>query len=175
MFERKFGDQFRLIDAFRTSQVCPYCYERLWDVQLEDIKRSQSLPIVFQQAGYGDIVNTRSQMGMKWCNSPECKHRALRDRDENSCLCIFDKAQPSYHPIYDRASRGDQHYWGEAPKTKTLTTSGMAAARKNGMAACGKHPAEKDKMDQRKQIRKKRKGRRNRRNTHLRNNPPPWL
>ena len=61
-----------------------------------------------------------------------------------------------------------------AVKVKT-SVSGMAAARRNGMAACGKHPTDKSKTEQRKQIRKKQKGRRYRCNRKSRKNPPSWL
>jgi hypothetical protein len=80
-------------------------------------------------------------MGLKWCRSDMCKKNRLKIRDELSCFNVFQKGEDDHHEIYNHASFPDEHYWGGSdPQQHVMKRYGMAASRKDGMAACGKYP-----------------------------------
>jgi len=142
----KFGSKVKSIDKHRTSQVCPDCKQRLYDVYVEDGAWRDP-----------EKVYTNHVMGLKWCNNEDCKQKPLKNRDELACYNIFAKGEPEYHQIYDRAAVGSEYYWSGGPKIQTMQRYGMAASRDNGMAACGHHPANQNVTDSRRQKRKSRK------------------
>lgn len=72
-------------NEFRTSQVCPDCFERLWDV--------------YNQRGNGRKKYNRN---LKYCNSYECRNKRIKNRDKVGCRGIYLKAMGNYPLIYDR-------------------------------------------------------------------------
>lgn len=140
----------RDIDKHRTSQICPDCHTRLEDVAVQEDGRQ------------------RKVMGLKWCPSEQCKHNPLKIRDELACYNIFQKGEDSYHPIFDYAEQGDEHYWGTDPDVHLLTGAGMTASRKHGYHACGKVNEEEDERLERKRDKAKRKRQRKKRNRDVR-------
>ena len=76
-----------VINEFRTSQICPRCKHRLYDVK----KRLPS----------GKLEYIR---GLKWCASTnkECRKSPLWNRDQLGARNIYLKSLADHDPIYDR-------------------------------------------------------------------------
>ena len=73
------------VDEFRTSQVCPDCFERLYDV--------------YTQKGGGEAKYNRN---LKYCPSVECRNKRIKNRDIVGCKGIYFKGIGNVHPIYER-------------------------------------------------------------------------
>ena len=92
---RQFFDCYS-VDEFRTSQICPTCNDRLFNVR--------------KHLRNGKTIWVR---GLKYCASDICRAHRYKDRDSVGCLNIFRKMMPGF-PIVMR--RG-QPAWDEAAGT----------------------------------------------------------
>ena len=88
-----------LVNEFRTSQVCPVCDARLYDVR--------------KHYKNGKIDKVR---GLKWCASDVCKACPLKSRDEVGCINIYRKTLPDYPAILDRPGAGRGVRWLAGPE-----------------------------------------------------------
>lgn len=90
---------FVIIDEFRTSQTCPCCSHRLYNVR----KRQPN----------GKLYTVR---GLKWCNQEVCKGHALWDRDVVACKNIRKKGrgQNNYPAVMGRDGQTNNPFgeWG---------------------------------------------------------------
>lgn len=131
------------IDKHRTSQVCPDCHHRLLDVCMKDSINGSA----------------KTTMGLKWCESVECKGNRLKTRDESSCYCIFQKGEDGYHEIFNHAGVGDEHYWEGPADRHVMSRYGMTASRKNGRRKDDDYDMELERKVQKNKRKNKRKKR----------------
>ena len=78
------------VNEFRTSQVCPVCNSRLFDIKK-----------------LTDDGRTKKVRGLKWCDHEMCRSCPLKNRDEVGTTNIFIKTKPDYPDIYDMWKRLD--------------------------------------------------------------------
>ena len=86
------------VDEFRTSQICPICDNRLWDVR----KRLRSKL-------HGKTFKIR---GLKFCNSDGCRSHRYMNRDDVGCTNIYRKTRTTYPEIMSRSQPG----WDNNPQ-----------------------------------------------------------
>lgn len=97
-----------IINEFRTSQICPKCNSRLFDVckLTNDGKRKKI-------------------RGLKWCNDLICANCPLKSRDEIGTINIYIKSRVDYPDCYDRPRTEEDgtEYgvrWNSAPQVHVL-------------------------------------------------------
>ena len=79
------------VDEFRTSQICPTCNDRLFNVRKH------------LQNGRRHTVMVR---GLKYCNSNICPSHRYKNCDVIGCTNIYPKTQNEYPGVMDRLSPG---------------------------------------------------------------------
>ena len=81
------------VDEFRTSQVCPSCNERLWDVRKHLRK---------------PVGRRRTMMirGLKYCSSYNCRSHRYLNRDDVGCSNIYRKTRMEFPEIMERGQPG---------------------------------------------------------------------
>jgi hypothetical protein len=73
------------IHEFRTSQVCPKCHERLFDV-----------------CKVNEEGKRRTIRGLKWCNNDMCANCPIKSRDDVGSMNIYLKSKDNYPHVYNR-------------------------------------------------------------------------
>ena len=86
------------VDEFRTSQICPTCNERLWDVR-KHLRDSE------------DKRRTKMIRGLKYCSSDTCRSHRYLNRDDVGCYNIYRKSRIEFPEIMERGQPG----WEDAP------------------------------------------------------------
>ena len=77
------------VDEFRTSQICPTCNERLYNVR--------------KHLRNGKIIWVR---GLKYCGSDICSSHRYHDRDDVGCHNIYRKTRVEFPNVMERSQPG---------------------------------------------------------------------
>jgi hypothetical protein len=81
------------VDEFRTSQICPTCNSRLWDV-----RKHLRNPV--------DGRRTKMIRGLKYCCSDSCRSHRYLNRDDVGCYNIYRKTRTEFPEIMERGQPG---------------------------------------------------------------------
>ena len=86
------------VNEFRTSQICPTCNSRLFNVR--------------KHLRNGSRRRTVMVRGLKYCNSEICCSHRYMNRDVVGCANIYRKTRTIYPDVMDRSSTG----WSDPAK-----------------------------------------------------------